>query len=158
MYCVLWLYSFTCYLLPSPSLSFYCLLHLALSSCWFSFSMGISLKVLWKRPVSATYLKRAHWVLGVLEVSSFVMSMFLLLVLLYSICQGPWWAGQVGESFLMQCRCLANGMCPVHSLVRMLASFLGRPVMSVMYLLDGVFRLVFFILLYLGDFSHIFCV
>jgi hypothetical protein len=39
----------------------------------------------------------------------------------------------------------------------MLASFLGRPVISIMYLSEGVFGSVFFILLYLGDFSHSFC-
>jgi hypothetical protein len=39
----------------------------------------------------------------------------------------------------------------------MLANFLGRPVMSVMYLSDRVLGSVFFILSYLGDFSHSFC-
>ena len=57
-----------------------------------------------------------------------------------------WQAGQIGESlFPMQCKCLANGACPVLNCKSMLATFCGRSVIKLMYLRDGVVGLVFFI-------------
>jgi hypothetical protein len=57
-----------------------------------------------------------------------------------------WHAGQVGESaFPMRCKCLARGVCPVLSCDSMLASFLSRVVMRLMYLFDGAVGSVLFI-------------
>ena len=136
---------------------------------WSSLSSdGMSLKVLRKRPVSATYLNNACSTFGM--VSSFVMLMSLPPVLLCSVClavqctgqcirkccmvsSACWHAGQMGESlFPMQCRCLASGACPVQSCVRTLVSFLGRLVMSLIYLFEVAVGSVFFIFVYCSDF------
>jgi hypothetical protein len=67
-------------------------------------------------------------------------------------------AGQIGESaFLIRCKCLARGACPVRSWVRMLVSFLGSCAVSLRKLLDGAVGSVFFILMNHGDFYHSFC-
>jgi len=66
--------------------------------------------------------------------------------------------GQISEFvFLIWCRYLANGVCPVLSWDSMLASFLGSVVTRLMYLLEGVVGSVFFILSYHSDFCHPFC-
>ena len=143
-----------------------------LSRCSSS-SVGKSPKVLWNRPVAATYLKSAGNVLGVMR--SFVMSMFLPPVLLCKICLASrcavqcnikccnvsspcWHSGQIGEStFPMRYKCLARGVWPVLNCESMLASFHGRFIINLRYLLEGVVGSVFFILVYRGDFCHSFC-
>jgi len=154
-----------------------CILYPLSSLCplplWSSLSSdGMLLRVPWKCPVSATYLNNMCSIFGM--VSSFVMLMSLLPVLLHSVCLAVWCAGQcirkccmdssacwhtgqMGESlFPMQCRCLASGACPVQSCVKILASFLGKLVMSLMYLFKGAVGSVFFIFTYHGDFCQIF--
>ena len=107
-------------------------------------------------------------------VKSFIRSMFVPPMLFHSHCLASWCARQcnkkcctifscclqsmhVGESALpMRCRCLASGVCPVHSCKRMLTSFLGGGVMRSMYLVDSIFTSVFFILSYRHEVFHIF--
>jgi len=56
-----------------------------------------------------------------------------------------WHAGHVGESaFPMQYKCLASGVCPVRSCVRILVCFLGMFVISLRYLSDTAMGSVLF--------------
>jgi len=107
-------------------------------------NVGISPKVLWKWLVAAMKWKSTCSIFGV--VGNFLISMATPLMLFWSICLLGWCAlqcrkrcstvslfcwhtGHVGESnFPMQytCRCLASGVCPVLSCVRMLACFAFR--------------------------------
>ena len=108
-------------------------------------------------------------------VSSFVMSMAVPPVLFCSTCLALqctvqcrmrcstvssfyWHAGHVGESaFLMQCKCLASGACPVRSCIRMLVCFLGMSVVSLRYLIDTAVGSVFFRSVWHREASHNFC-
>jgi hypothetical protein len=103
------------------------------------------------------------------------MSMFLPHVLLHRACLASWCtvqcsmecyivssfyshSGQIGEAtFPMWCKCLAGGIWPVLSCNSMLAIFRGRHEISLMYLSKDDMGSVFFILVYYGDFCHIFC-
>jgi hypothetical protein len=135
--------------------------------------VGISLKVSWNRLVAVINWNRAQSVLGI--VSSFVMLMAAPPMLFCSTCLVAqcavqcrmrcstvssfcWHAGHVGESaFPMQCRCLANGACPVHSCIRMLACFLGMSMISLRYLTDTAVGSIFFRSVWHGEASHNFC-
>ena len=69
-----------------------------------------------------------------------------------------WHAGHVSESlFLVQCKYLANGVWLVLNCIRILASFLGKGVMSLMNFSKQADGSVFFIHAYQGDFVHSFC-
>jgi hypothetical protein len=96
-------------------------------------------------------------------------------VLLHKICLAAWCGGQcsmrcstvslccrhaghIGESaFLIQCRCLATGACPILNCIKMLAAFLGRAAIRVRYLFDMAVGSVFFICSCHSDFRYIFC-
>jgi hypothetical protein len=123
-------------------------------------SIGMSPKVSWKQLVAAMKWNSARSVFCV--VNSFLRSIAAPPILFRSICLAGWctvqcrsrcstvssfcWhAGHVSELFfLMQCRCLASGACPVLSCVRMLACFLSRFAMSLRYLSDTAVGSVFF--------------
>ena len=149
----------------SGSLTVYKVSSLSLPLCSFSLSsvlgsFGMSPKVLWKWLVAAMNWKSTCSVFCV--VKSFLRLIAALLSLFQSTCLAGWcavqcksrcstvssfcWnAGHVGELvFLMQCRCLASGTCPIFSYVRMLACFLGRFVMSLRYLSGAAVGSVFF--------------
>ena len=115
-----------------------------------------------KRPVSATYLKRARSSLGL--VNNLAMLISLPPMLFRSTCLASWCAGQckmkccivsefcrhegqMGESaFFIRWRCLAKGACPVLNWVRMVESFLGSFDVSLRNLSDVDVGSVLFIL------------